>query len=286
MDAHLHPFLFQHMKKDITIVTAFKDLGRNNWSGIRNNKKIPSYIKRSTDTYIERFLELCKLNNKIFCFIDDLLFDELSEKTKKYKNVVLNPIDYILKQHSEIDAKIQMIQHNTEFINFLNNPEMPEYWNSQYVLINYLKSTFVSEYIRLSKDRDIYEKASAWIDFGYCRTKLDAPEGKTFVFDPQRKIQIWTNGVLSNDDLEYNQIINFTKSGDVCIQGPHIIANNDDWPLLKKIMHRSLTSMLECGIIDDDQTMLLMCVRRNPKLFNLNYGNPNDWFNVIRNNCV
>ena len=54
-----------------TIVTAFVDIGRGDWEGVKNNQLIPPYIKRDTETYFKRFERLTKLKNKIVCFTEE-----------------------------------------------------------------------------------------------------------------------------------------------------------------------------------------------------------------------
>ena len=39
----------------VTIVTAFVDIGRGDWEGTKNDKPIPHYIKRDTETYLKTF---------------------------------------------------------------------------------------------------------------------------------------------------------------------------------------------------------------------------------------
>ena len=46
----------------ISIVTAFFDIGRGDWTP---DKGLPHYLHRTTDTYIERFGHLATLENEI-----------------------------------------------------------------------------------------------------------------------------------------------------------------------------------------------------------------------------
>ena len=50
---------------EISIVTAFFDIGRGNWTP---DKGLPHYLQRSNDTYLERFSHLSKLENEIVIF--------------------------------------------------------------------------------------------------------------------------------------------------------------------------------------------------------------------------
>src|SRR5207248_4915545 len=46
--------------RDVSIVTAFFDIGRGDWSGEVNGATIPDWQKRSTDTYLTRFDNLAR----------------------------------------------------------------------------------------------------------------------------------------------------------------------------------------------------------------------------------
>jgi hypothetical protein len=50
---------------EITIVTAFFDIGRGDWTP---DKGLPHYLQRTNDTYIKRFANMAKLENKIIVY--------------------------------------------------------------------------------------------------------------------------------------------------------------------------------------------------------------------------
>ena len=50
---------------EITIVTAFFDIGRSDWTPDRG---LPHYLHRTTDTYFERFEYLAQLENPMVIF--------------------------------------------------------------------------------------------------------------------------------------------------------------------------------------------------------------------------
>jgi len=64
------------MDKDITIVTAFFDIGRGDWTP---EAGFPHYLQRSTDTYFERFATLAKLENEMFIFCERQHFDRIRD---------------------------------------------------------------------------------------------------------------------------------------------------------------------------------------------------------------
>ena len=57
---------------DISIVTAFFDIGRGDWTP---DKGLPHYLQRTTKTYLERFGYLAKLKNKMVIYTSEDLVD-------------------------------------------------------------------------------------------------------------------------------------------------------------------------------------------------------------------
>lgn len=56
---------------------------------------------------------------------------------------------------------------------------------------------------------------------------------------------------------------------DTYIRGAITIAPDFMWINLWKDIHSSLNSLLECGLADDDQTLMLMAYRRHPENFDV-----------------
>ena len=61
---------------NITIVTAFFDIGRGDWTP---DKGLPHYLHRTTDTYFERFGHMAKLQNKIIVYCSSEHVDKIKE---------------------------------------------------------------------------------------------------------------------------------------------------------------------------------------------------------------
>lgn len=278
------------MKKPVKIVTAFKSLNRHMWFGEKNGMQIPPFIQRSNETYLERFERLCNLENDIYVFMDDDLIPEIEKIDKE--NLYIIPIDEYLNQYDHLQRRISDIQSDPVFLSIIKNPQMPEYWNSGYVLINYLKSFFVSTIANHKFNVDLIDKnfdvgdedILAWIDFGYAREDIDAPKNGLFEFDTNNKINLFSDGRTENE-LKKSNVLKNIMTGDVMIQGCHIIADSCDWKTLEILMKHSIESLIQCNLIDDDQTMLLMAYNMIPNSFIIN-NNRGYWFNVIRNNVT
>ena len=61
---------------DVTIVTAFFDIGRGDWTP---DKGLPHYLHRTTDTYVERFGNLATLENEMVIYTSADLVDKVTE---------------------------------------------------------------------------------------------------------------------------------------------------------------------------------------------------------------
>ncbi|OOS21711.1 WlaTC/HtrL family glycosyltransferase [Moraxella lincolnii] len=125
---------------DITIVTAFFDIGRGNIS----TEHYPSYLKRTTNTYFEYFSYLATLDNNMVIFTEEKFKEKIltMRKSRPTTVICLN----IFKKFNHILAKIADIQSNHEFLSNISQElsKNIEYWNSQYVLVTNLKTYFVN----------------------------------------------------------------------------------------------------------------------------------------------
>lgn len=260
------------MSDTVTIVTAFMDIGRSEWEGVKNNTAIPNYIKRDTDTYFERFERLAKLKNPIVVFAHSKDFERL----KQIRNdLYLVAIDTVFEDHSHLMKNIEAIQNNKTFIDFVYKPSSPEYWSAEYVAINLMKSFFVNYAVEQKLTEG---ETYAWIDFGYVRDDTFCPPGLEWKFNTEGKINLFAIEPVNMS----RPIFDIVRTGDVYIQGCHIVAPKKDWAVLKELVVTNLTKLFGAGLIDDDQTLLLMAYRTMPEKFILNKINPSDWFVIFK----
>ncbi len=263
------------MSNEVTIVTAFVDIGRGKWEGVKNDQVIPHYIKRDTETYLKRFERLTKLKNKIVCFTESKFFDQILAMRD---DIELVNIDSIWDDHFHLIEKIRHVQEQPEFINFVNSPASPEYWSPEYVAINLMKSHFV-DYAVLNGW--VETKNAAWIDFGYCRDEVYCPADTEWFYDTEDKINVFCHTPMLFD----KPIFEVVKTGEVFIQGCHIVAPKGVWTVLKQLVNDNLSTLFNVGLIDDDQTLLLMAYRSAPELFRLVPSDPNNWFTIFQGRC-
>jgi len=251
---------------DITIVTAFFDIGRGDWSP---DKGLPHYLQRTTQTYMDRFAIMAKLENPMVVYTSKDLMDEVKFLRQDRPTEIL-ALDFP-NNFEVLRGEITRIQQDSTYQSKINPTQVknPEYWNADYVLVNLLKASFVTRSINLIKTDLV-----AWLDFGYCRdvSTLNGVKKWQYPFDKD-KIHFFN---LKEYDGTFIQDIIFNN--DVHITGPCIVAGKNMWQPLEHLVHHSVNELLKNQLIDDDQTILLMAYLQKPELFELHKVDSNDWF--------
>lgn len=260
---------------NITIVTAFFDIGRGNWTEDQGH---PSYLKRTPDTYLDYFSNLAHFDNPMVVFTSHE-YKAVIQKIRKNKTTKVIVVD-LKRKFKKIKDKIERIQNSKEFKNKVNSKQLknPEYWSSDYVLVTNLKSYFVNIAI---KELDINTNLIAWVDFGYCRSidTLSGMDKLDFHLD-NNKIHFFTidkNVNFTEEKVQYAILNNIPY-----IIGGFILASKDNWLLLYNLVLSCQNTLLKKNIVDDDQGIYLMCILKNRELFQLNYLGKNKWFDVFK----
>jgi protein YibB len=263
---------------NITIVTAFFDIGRGGWNNSvqKNGGPLPHYLERNNDVYIERFSNMCALDNDIIVFTSPDIAPRLEAiAANRIHRTVVVPFDLIAK-FSDKRARIRAVMDDPAFIQKINPAQRrnPEYWSEDYVLVTGLKAYFVATAI---ENNLVNTEQVAWIDFGYCRTPATLA-GKTswkHEFD-STKIHFW-NCQIPNLESPDTEIARAVIDNSVIIFGAMVVAHRSYWRPLAEGMDHSLNNLIANGLVDDDQGLWLMCYFGNPNIFQLHpldYNNP------------
>lgn len=263
---------------DITVVTSYFDIGRGNWPRVVRGREMPWYAHRNEDTYFDYFTRLATLKNDMVIFTEE----KSAEKIRKIRkdnsdgktNIMIVDLQDSIKS---VKPRIETVINRPEYINLVNNPHFPEYWNADYILVNLLKSTFVNHAISQGV---IDTPLAAWIDFGYVREAKTLTPGIHWKhdFDPS-KMHYFNLRPIDKD----RPIFDIIKTGDVYIMGCHIVGGLEAWKTNQKMTQRNLESLLVSGLMDDDQTFLLMNYLMNTDVIDLHYINENEngWFVIF-----
>ena len=254
----------------ITVVTAFFDLGRAQW---RAPDASPSPFQRGVDRYFERFAHLAKLENDMVVFVAP---DHAARVLAIRREAGLAERTTIVTIAGLFDREpIATVETETRkrmtrrFQRWVLQPQMPEYREPRYILINALKAAFVGAALDLGLVRD---SQTAWIDFGYCGDDKRFDAAKPWRFDAGDKMNLFH--ITALDILPIYRVVRY---GTVYFQGCHIVGPNAAWPAFAREMSFCLAALLAVDLIDDDQTLQLMAWRRNPGAYRIHGVSPKDW---------
>jgi protein YibB len=268
------------MDNDISVITAFYDIGRGNLPKVKHGRELPFYQHRSVDTYFDFFEKLAKLQNEMVIYTTPDFEDRISTIRKNHGLEELTKVvtteSYLPEGFELTKAMVQKVMDDPSYYGKVVNPQLIEYWHADYVLVNIFKSWYAVDAIKRGL---IHNDLTAWIDFGYVRNDMVIPPKNKWSYNFDReKIHFFNQHPID----KYRSIDSIIYTGDVYIQGCHIVAGTEKWKLLKQLVLKNVELLLENNLIDDDQTLLLMSYLSSPQDFELHDANPNDWFRIFR----
>jgi protein YibB len=245
---------------NITIVTAFFDIGRGEWTKPVHGRQMPHYIPRTTDTYFGYFENLSKIKNDMIIYTSHDFVDKIKEiREKNSPEASTHVVGIDLDEATQnIKPKMLEIMGRKEFVNLVKDPHMPEYWNADYVLINFMKTDFVNHAFENSL---VKTELAAWIDFGYARDNETVPASRVWKYNFNPNKMHYFNRMPVDFDTPIFEII---RTNTVYIQGCHMVGGKEAWLNNMRLNYINLNSLLSCGLVDDDQTILLMNWRSDP----------------------
>lgn len=263
------------MSTPISIVTAFFDIGRGDWSV---DKGHPKYLQRSVEKYLEFFKNLSELDNHIIVFTEKKMVDSILKIRNGKKTTIITLS--LEKEFSDYLQKITDIQGSNEFQSIVNAQQInnPEYWSSKYVLITNLKPYFVNKAIN---DLDLKDDLLAWIDFGYCRSKENLVGLKEWKFDFNKdKVNLFT--IKKSFDFNEDNVKKAILNNEPYIIGGVAVASKEKWKIFFEITKECQHNLLKSNMVDDDQGIYMMAKLKNPELISLNYLGKKQWFSLFK----
>lgn len=267
------------MPHEITVVTAFFDIGRGDWVGEISGRAIPDWQRRSTETYLDRFDKLARLRNQMVIFTEERFAGAVLDMRRRHGLAAQTTImvcDDLLGETGRLSSLYRAIKGamTPQLHEFVHNPAYPEFWNANYDLVTSLKPVFVCTAI----DMGLVDHAQvAWIDFGYCRDDRRFDPAVPWRFDCRGQMNVFY--VRKPDDRPIFDVI---RSGHQYIQGCHLVGPAECWFRYRSLMDEALASLLACGLVHADEGTLLVAYRRMPEFFRTHAIDPSDWFVVIR----
>lgn len=251
------------MEDNITIVSAYFDIGRENWGG----------FARDSDEYFGYFKSWAKIKNKLIVYVgsEDVKMKILNFRSSigLAEETLVIVIDY---QSIDLDLleKMKYTVDNPYYLRYRLYPTYPEAWSAEYCYVVLLKFWFVKDAI----ERELAKGQIAWVDFGYNHG------GE--IIDPKSDFNYLWNYQFSNKinlfavhELDNRPIFDIVFSLGTYIMAFMMVGPDELWPKLWGYIRNLACELLDCGLIDDEQTVLIMAVRKYPELFEIHNSK---WF--------
>ena len=251
----------------VTIVTAYFDIGRENFNG----------KPRSNLKYAEYFKFWARIQNNIVVYTDSVMAEQVKKirdsfgLLDKTKIIIINDISKIEPQ---ILNRLESIVRTDDFINYRYMDNSADN-NPKYNYIMLLKSWCINDAVEKGYAKGLV----AWLDFGF-------NHGGSVFSNEEEFNYLWIAPVDKNKismfsikDDDSKPIFRIIESYDVYMMGaPFIVPDklaNKFWNLIKNAMN----SLLDCGFMDDDQTLMLMAYRKEPSIFDIKKSS---WFMPLK----
>ena len=254
---------------ELTIVTAFFDIGRKDFKG----------KARSNQKYAEFFKFWSRIKNKIVVYTDSVMAKEVKKIRKEFglldkTEVVI--IDDVSVIEPNLLKRMEKISKNETFLNYRYMDNSADN-NAKYDYVMLLKAWCIKDAV----EKELATGMIAWLDFGYNHGGKTYPNKEEFDFLwkvdlPKDKVTMFTK--KEDDDKPIFQII---QSYEVYVMGAPFIVPSNLASKLKKKKKRAMISLLDVGFMDDDQTIMLM-VSRNTDFVNL--VKSNGWNLALKEN--
>ena len=254
---------------EITLVTAFFDIGRKNY------KRYP----RSNEDYLEYFSVWARMNNKVIVYTNSDMAKKVIEVRRKYglesKTIVIE-VNNETEIEKELYDKMYLISQNNEFLNFrfihdaLSN-------NAKYDYVMLLKYWCLKDAVQ----KGYASGMVAWIDFGFNHGDKCYVNPEEFNFTWKTNLNNQKIHLFSLHELDDTPIFKHVMKLDDSLMGAPIILPDFLCDKFWNLVKLSMESLIRVGFIDDDQLLILMAYRENKELFEIHIS---DWFLPLKEN--
>lgn len=255
---------------EIVIVTAFFSIGREKWSG----------FQKTDEEYFGYFSFWARLKNKLIVYVSNEKQAETIMEIREGYGLRDRTVCVVMEDIFSVDPTLyQSIERVSKYEGIRDYRlyrENPESWNPDYNYIMLMKEWCVKDAI----EHGLAEGMIAWVDFGINKGGAVYPKEEEFDFlwayDFPEKINLFTLGDIEDRPPIYEMI----RDMSTIIQGGIIVAPAELWKELWALMRKNMLFLNKIGLMDDDQTLLLMAYLDNKELFFLHRC---DWILQFKN---
>lgn len=248
--------------KNITIITAFFDIGRDDFTA----------IPRSNETYMNNFKFWARIKNNLVIYTDKKSANEILSIRNQFglaaktKIILIDNIDRI---EPDILNRMCEVSNDEYFINFryITNATSNI---AKYSYLMLLKSWFMADAVK----RELASGMVAWIDFGF-------NHGGELYTNPEEFAFEWKYNFTDKihlfyyKELDNKPIFEIVRRLNDSIMGCLIVLPSSLCSTLWNLNRQAMITLNKVGLSDDDQLILLMSYRENPELFEINES---EWF--------
>lgn len=259
------------MNDEITIVTAFYDIGRGDIKG----------AERDPYKYIEYFSFWAGLQNKLIIYTSDEFKDKILAVRENLG--LKDKTTLIVKELESFDkealTKMREVLANYNQSKGRKNPLNIECISAEYDYVMYCKPFFVCDAI----EKGLTSDKVLWLDFGFNHGGSFFTDKNEFNFTLQAQDYAGFDESRVNffalKDEERGHLAEIYYSMDAFLIGGIIYGRRETWGRFRQNLNEALRTFLSLQIIDDDQILLLWCARNYPQ--NYHIVRTPDWFDSL-----
>ncbi|OZG64368.1 WlaTC/HtrL family glycosyltransferase [Bifidobacterium eulemuris] len=247
----------------ITLVTAFFPIGRGAWSD----------STRSDQKYLDYFAHWARMRNDLIVYTTPEIAPEVERIRQNLGRA--NTTVVTIDDYATIDPQLLALMRSMAgtYPPYSLFPDKPEVTNAEYDYVMALKYWCMQQAATTTHTEHL-----AWIDFGFDHggTLYPAPESFDIQWEYPFEKDVTIFAVKRPDDAPVFDIVRRT---DTFIQGDCLVAKTGYARHIYDDVREQYLHLLCCGMIDDDQIVLLMCARWNPEHYAIL---PSSWFSQLR----
>jgi protein YibB len=257
---------------DLTVTTAFFDLGRETWTG----------YKRSVEDYLNYSKNMLSLDCNMVIYTQENFYQHFKETRMKIDpelsktRIVILPLEQI--PYYEYLEKITNLMNDDFFIHNIKNrhPDQlrPEANYPIYNIVQFAKSKFVSKTIQSNPFNTDYH---CWMDAGIYHSGF--PEefrGKKF---PSKNQDTLKDGKIHQfyrvfpKEKDIHKVSYYSELDDVRIVGAWFGGHKNALETYSNIINKVVDDSIKEKVISDDQNIYTISYLENKDLFTLHDGN-------------
>ena len=253
--------------KEITLVTSFFDIGRKDYGDYaRSNKK-----------YLDDFKFWARMKNNLVVYTDKEMAKEVKKIRKEFgleEKTKIIIIEDITKLEPEIFSRMKEIENSDYFLSYRYKEVTPEN-KALYNYVMLIKSWCISDAVKQGVNTEFV----AWLDFGYNHGGDVFINSEEFNFTWEYEFVHDTITYFNNNDLSDKPIFYLIQSMEVDIMGATFVIPSKLAEKHYCLIKNAMIELLDLGLMDDDQLLMIMASRKEPSLFDIKQS---DWFLPIK----